>query len=154
MIELNRNPENYFADVEQSAFNPANVVPGISFSPDKMLQGRLFAYGDAHRYRLGINADSIPVNAPRCPMYNYHRDGAMRVDGNGGGAVNYEPNSFGGPVDNHAYNHLLLIFGEWVVITNKIKITTRNRETCIVWYLKTRRSELHTNVAAAMEECP
>ena len=104
VIELNRNPENYFADVEQSAFNPANVVPGIHFSPDKMLQGRLFAYGDAHRYRLGVNADSIPVNAPRCPMHNYHRDGAIRVDGNGGGAVNYEPNSFGGPVDNHAYN--------------------------------------------------
>lgn len=62
LIELNRNPENYFADVEQSAFNPANAVPGIGFSPDRMLQGRLFAYGDAHRYRLGVNADSIPVN--------------------------------------------------------------------------------------------
>lgn len=64
IMELNRNPENYFADVEQAAFNPANAIPGIGFSPDKMLQGRLFAYGDAHRYRLGINADSIPVNVP------------------------------------------------------------------------------------------
>jgi len=103
VLELNRNPENYFADVEQAAFNPANVVPGISFSPDKMLQGRLFAYGDAQRYRLGINAASIPVNASRCPVHNYHRDGRARVDGNGGGSVNYEPNSFGGPTDDHRY---------------------------------------------------
>lgn len=70
IIELNRNPENYFADVEQAAFNPADVVPGIGFSPDKMLQGRLFAYGDAHRYRLGVNADLIPVNRPHCPVSN------------------------------------------------------------------------------------
>lgn len=90
---LNRNPENYFAEVEQSAFNPANVVPGISFSPDKMLQGRLFSYGDAQRYRLGVNHQQIPVNAPRCPFHNYHRDGAMRVDGNHGGTIGYEPNS-------------------------------------------------------------
>ncbi|MEH6814460.1 MAG: catalase, partial [Motiliproteus sp.] len=74
-LELNRNPENFFAEVEQSAFNPANVVPGISFSPDKMLQGRLFSYGDAQRYRLGVNHHQIPVNAPRCPVHSYHRDG-------------------------------------------------------------------------------
>jgi len=92
---LNKNPENYFAEVEQSAFNPANVVPGISFSPDKMLQGRLFSYGDAQRYRLGVNHASIPVNAPRCPFQSYHRDGAMRVDGNFGGTLGYEPNSYG-----------------------------------------------------------
>lgn len=82
VLELNRNPENYFSEVEQVAMNPANVVPGISFSPDRMLQGRLFSYGDAHRYRLGVNHQQIPVNAPRCPFHNYHRDGAMRVDGN------------------------------------------------------------------------
>lgn len=102
MLELNRNPENYFTDVEQAAFNPANVVPGIGFSPDKMLQGRLFAYGDAHRYRLGANFESLPVNASRCPVHNYHRDGAMRFDGNGGESVNYEPNSFNGPVDDRS----------------------------------------------------
>ncbi len=93
--ELNRNPDNYFADVEQAAFNPGNVVPGISFSPDKMLQGRLFSYGDAQRYRLGVNHFQIPVNAPRCPVGNFHRDGAMRVDGNHGGTLHYEPNSYG-----------------------------------------------------------
>ncbi len=93
VLELNRNPENYFAEVEQVAFNPANVVPGISFSPDKMLQGRLFSYGDAQRYRLGVNHHLIPVNAPRCPVHSYHRDGAMRVDGNQGATIGYEPNS-------------------------------------------------------------
>ena len=97
-LVLNRNPENFFAETEQAAFSPASVVPGISFSPDKMLQGRLFAYADAHRYRLGGNYAQIPVNKPQgCPVHNYQRDGAMRVDGNGGGRPNYEPNSFGGP---------------------------------------------------------
>ena len=95
VMELNRNPENFFAEVEQSAFNPANVVPGIGFSPDKMLQARLFSYGDAQRYRLGVNHHQIPVNAPRCPVHSYHRDGPMRVDGNHGGTLGYEPNSYG-----------------------------------------------------------
>ncbi len=93
MLELNRNPENYFAEVEQAAFNPASIVPGIGFSPDKMLQGRLFSYGDAQRYRLGVNHGQIPVNSPRCPVHGYHRDGAMRVDGNYGSTKGYEPNS-------------------------------------------------------------
>jgi catalase len=94
-FELNRNPENYFADVEQAAFNPANIVPGIGFSPDKMLQGRLFSYGDAQRYRLGVNSEQIPVNAPRVPSHSFHRDGQMRVDGNHGSTLGYEPNSYG-----------------------------------------------------------
>jgi len=94
-FELNRNPDNYFADVEQAAFNPASVVPGIGFSPDKMLQGRLFAYGDAQRYRLGVNHHQIPVNAPRNAAHSFHRDGQMRVDGNHGSTIHYHPNSFG-----------------------------------------------------------
>jgi catalase len=94
-FELNRNPDNYFADVEQSAFNPANIVPGISFSPDKMLQGRLFSYGDAQRYRLGVNHNQIPVNKPRCPFHSYHRDGQMRTDDNRGSTLGYEPNGYG-----------------------------------------------------------
>lgn len=93
-FELNRNPENYFQDVEQAAFNPANIVPGIGFSPDKMLQGRLFSYGDAQRYRLGVNHHQIPVNAPKCPYHSYHRDGQGRTDGNYGATLGYEPNSF------------------------------------------------------------
>lgn len=95
ILELNRNPANYFAEVEQAAFNPANIVPGIGFSPDKMLQGRLFSYGDAQRYRLGVNHHQIPVNQARCPVHSYHRDGAMRVDGNFGCTQGYEPNSLG-----------------------------------------------------------
>jgi catalase len=95
VLELNRNPANYFAEVEQVAFNPGNIVPGIGFSPDKMLQGRLFSYGDAQRYRLGVNHHLIPVNAARCPFHSYHRDGAMRVDGNHGSTLGYEPNSYG-----------------------------------------------------------
>ncbi|MBN1686951.1 MAG: catalase [Spirochaetales bacterium] len=95
VLELNKNPENYFADVEQSAFNPANTVPGIGFSPDKMLQGRLFSYGDAQRYRLGVNHNLIPVNRARCPVHGYHRDGLMRTDGNYGSTLGYEPNSYG-----------------------------------------------------------
>ena len=96
-FELNRNPENYFADVEQAAFAPTTIVPGIGFSPDKMLQGRLFAYGDTQRYRLGVNHWQIPVNYPRgVKNFNpYHRDGAMRVDGNQGSTLHYEPNSYG-----------------------------------------------------------
>lgn len=108
-MTLDRTPVNYFADVEQAAFNPANMVPGIGPSPDKMLQGRLFAYGDAQRYRLGINHTHIPVNSPRgCPFdhgQNYGRDGAMRFDGNGGAGPNYEPNSFGGPAESGEAHH-------------------------------------------------
>jgi catalase len=104
LLELNRNPENYFAEVEQAAFEPSNVVPGISFSPDKMLQFRIFAYADAHRYRLGSpNYPDLPVNRPRVAPHTYNRDGAMRFDGNYGGAINYEPNSFGGPVEDRRF---------------------------------------------------
>jgi catalase len=93
-IELNENPQNYFAEVEQAAFAPAHVVDGIGYSPDKMLQGRILSYPDAQRYRLGGNYEQIPVN--RCPFMvsNYQRDGQMRVDGNGGKGPNYFPNSF------------------------------------------------------------
>ncbi|WP_445221492.1 catalase [Bradyrhizobium sp. Pa8] len=95
VMELNRYPDNYFAEIEQAAFSPANVVPGIGFSPDKMLQGRLFSYGDAQRYRLGVNFNHIPVNAPKCPFMSYHRDGTMRTDGNLGATPTYWPNSKG-----------------------------------------------------------
>ncbi len=94
-LELNRNPENYFQDVEQAAFAPTNLVPGIGLSPDKMLQGRLFSYADAQRYRLGVNYHQIPVNAPKIEKNAYHRDGLMRVDGNYGARTHYEPNSYG-----------------------------------------------------------
>jgi catalase len=105
-FELNQNPDNYFAEIEQAAFNPANAVPGTSFSPDRMLQGRLFSYGDAQRYRLGVNHHQIPVNMPKEVKnpHSFHRDGQMRVDGNLGSELHYEPNSYGdwddSPEDN------------------------------------------------------
>ncbi len=119
---LNRNPENYFAEVEQAAFSPANFVPGIAASPDKLLQGRLFSYHDTHRHRLGPNYHLIPINQPKAAaMVNYQRDGSMRVDDGGGSGPNYYPNSFGGPqpqpdasdppfevsgmADRHPYTH-------------------------------------------------
>lgn len=88
VLELNRNPQNYHAEVEQVAFSPANVVPGLGYSPDKMLQGRLFAYHDAQLYRVGTNHQQLPVNRPRCPVHHQQRDGAMALD-NGGAAPNY-----------------------------------------------------------------
>jgi len=97
---LNKNPENYFAEVEQATFSPGNFVPGIEASPDKMLQGRLFAYADAHRYRVGANHNALPINRPKAEVNNYQRDGFMRPDNNGGSSVYYEPNSFSGPKES------------------------------------------------------
>ncbi len=99
VMELNRNPDNSFAEIEQVAMSPSNIVPGIGFSPDKMLQGRIFSYADAHRYRLGTHYEALPVNAPRCPVHHYHKDGAMRFfPNNPNPDAYYEPNSFNGPV--------------------------------------------------------
>jgi catalase len=104
VLELNRNPLNYFADVEQAAFGPSNMVPGVGLSPDRMLQGRVFAYADAHRYRVGTNHQQLPVNAPRSPVNSYQRDGAMAFGSNGGSAPNYEPNSYAdSPKQNPRY---------------------------------------------------
>ena len=102
VMELNRNPDNYFAEIEQAAFSPSNVVPGIGFSPDKMLQARVFAYADAHRYRLGTHYEALPVNAPKSPVHHYHKDGAMRFFANDTGNPDayYEPNTMSGPAED------------------------------------------------------
>lgn len=102
VMELNRNPENYFQEIELAAFSPSNIVPGISFSPDKMLQARIFSYADAHRYRLGTHYEALPVNRPRCPVHHYHKDGPMRFFPPLTGNLDafYEPNSFGGAVED------------------------------------------------------
>ncbi len=114
-FELNRNPENYFADVEQAAFNPASVVPGISFSPDKMLQGRLFSYGDAQRYRLGVNHNLIPVNAPKCTVNSYHRDGTMRVDSNAGATIGTSQIlTMSGKNKKNSLSRYLILMGELI----------------------------------------
>ena len=104
VLQLNRNPVNYHAEVEQAAFSPANVVPGLGFSPDKMLQGRLFAYHDAQLYRVGTNHQYLPVNAAKCPVRHHQRDGAMSFNGNFGSAHNYDPSTVAGaPAQNPAY---------------------------------------------------
>ena len=98
-LELNRNPENYFAEIENAAYSPSNIVPGIGFSPDKVLQARIFSYADAHRYRLGTHYEALPVNAPKCPVHHYHKDGAMRFfePKHCNTDAYYEPNRFNGP---------------------------------------------------------
>lgn len=142
---LNRNPENYFAEVEQAAFSPGNIVPGIGFSPDKMLQGRIFAYGDAHRYRLGANHQLLPVNRPRATeAINHQRDGAMRFDGNGGSSPNYEPNSFDGikeapqhapfplPVEGIAGHHTLSHGDDYVQAGNLYRLMPEAEKAMLV----------------------
>jgi catalase len=103
VLELNRNPEHYFAEVEQSAFSPSNIVPGISWSPDKMLQARVFSYADAHRYRIGTHYEMLPVNRPKSPVSTYDADGPMRLDAPKGKDAYYEPNSFGGPTEDKRF---------------------------------------------------
>ncbi|WOO41707.1 catalase [Rubellicoccus peritrichatus] len=103
VLELNRNPENYFAEVEQASFSPSNIVPGIGFSPDKMLQARIFAYADAHRYRVGTHYEMLPINRPRNPVNHYHLDGSMRFDAPNGSDAYYEPNSFSGPTQDERF---------------------------------------------------
>lgn len=99
VLELNRNADNYFAEIEQVAMSPSNIVPGIGFSPDRVLQARIFSYADAHRYRIGTHYEALPVNAPKCPVHHYHKDGAMRFTPNMPNPdAYYEPNSFGGPI--------------------------------------------------------
>ncbi len=105
VMELNRNPQNYFAQIENAAFSPSNIVPGIGFSPDKMLQARIFSYADAHRYRLGTHYEQLPVNQPQCAVHHYHRDGQMNTAqdiATGSGDAYYEPNSFDGPVQDES----------------------------------------------------
>ncbi|MBK1835119.1 catalase [Roseibacillus ishigakijimensis] len=103
VLELNRNPENYFQEIEQSAFSPSNIVPGISFSPDKMLQARIFSYADAHRYRVGTWYEALPVNRPKSPVNTYHADGQMNFLPPHGSDAYYEPNTMGGPVEDSRF---------------------------------------------------
>jgi catalase len=156
VMELNRNPENYFAEVEQAAFSPANVVPGISHSPDKMLQFRIFSYADAHRYRLGVNHESPPVNRPRCPVHDYYRDGSMRFDGNYGGAVNYEPNSFGGPAEDPRFKEPpLAISGEAARYDHRRGNDDFGQAGALFRLMSPeQKGQLMDNIAAAMRGVP
>jgi len=160
-FELDRNPDDYFAEIEQAAFAPSNIVPGISFSPDKMLQARVFSYDDAHRYRLGGNYQHIPVNQPRCPVHNYHRDGRMNtVGGNQLGGNNdayYEPNSFGGPAeDNSAQEPPLRISGDAARYDHHGKGDDDYWQVRALFNLfkDDEKQRLFTNIADAMKGVP
>ncbi len=116
VLELNRNPENYFAEVEQSSFSPSAIVPGISWSPDKMLQARIMSYADAHRYRVGVNYQQLPVNKPRCPVMHYQRDGAMSTGQCGAAAVYYPNSREGAPRPAPEYKEPAWSLGDNVVV--------------------------------------
>ncbi|MFZ1289295.1 MAG: catalase [Melioribacteraceae bacterium] len=156
VLELNKNPENYFAEIEQASFEPSNVVDGISFSPDKMLQARIMSYADAHRYRIGVNYASLPVNQPKSEVNTYHRDGNMRFDGNHGEAVNYEPNSMGGPKQNAAYKEpVLKISGDADRFDHREDEDYFTQPGKLFNIMNTdQKNQLFYNIKCAMEDVP
>ena len=158
VLELNRNPDNYFAEIEQAAFAPSNIVPGIGFSPDKMLQARIFSYADAHRYRLGTHYEALPVNAPRCPAHHYHKDGPMRFFRNDTGNPDayYEPNSFNGPAQSEAIREPpLKISGDADRYNHRVGNDDYSQPRALFRLLShAERERLMDNVGAAMQGVP
>jgi catalase len=159
VMELNRNPENYFQEIELAAFSPSNVIPGISWSPDKMLQARIFSYADAHRYRLGAHYEALPVNRPRCPVHHYHKDGPMRFFEQMTGNVDayYEPNSFNGAAENPAYREPpLRIPADFADRYNHREGNDDYRQVTALFNLfdAGQQQRLFDNVAAAMAGVP
>jgi catalase len=158
VLELNRNPDNYFAEIEQAAFAPSNIVPGIGFSPDKMLQARIFSYADAHRYRLGTHYEALPVNAPRCPVRHYHKDGPMRFFRNDTGNPDayYEPNSFNGPAQSEALREPpLKISGDADRYNHRVGNDDYSQPRALFRLLShAARERLMDNVGAAMQGVP
>ena len=157
VMELNRNPDNYFAEVEQAAFSPSNIVPGIGFSPDKMLQARVFSYADAHRHRLGTHYESLPVNAPRCPMNHYHKDGQMRFFPNFPNPdAFYEPNSFKGPVESPEFAEpTLKISGDAARYSHREGNDDYSQPRALFnLFDKGQKARLFSNIAEAMQGVP
>ncbi len=156
IMELNRNPENYFAEVEQSSFSPSNIVPGIGFSPDKMLQARIFSYADAHRYRVGTHYEMLPVNRPRSQVNHYHADGAMRFDIPKATDAYYEPNTFGGAKENSRFAEPpLAISGDADRYNHRDGNDDYTQAGNLFRLLPQEEKErLFTNIAGAMEGVP
>lgn len=156
VLELNRNPENFFAEIEQAAFEPGNMPIGMGASPDKMLQARLLSYPDAHRYRIGINYAALPVNKPHCPVHTYNRDGQMRFDGNGGGSVNYQPNSFNGPIDNLQFSEpALKISGDAARYDHRVGNDDYQQPGDLFRLMKKeQQAQLIDNIVRAMNSVP
>jgi catalase len=157
IMELNRNPDNYFAEIEQAAFSPSNIVPGIGFSPDKMLQARIFSYADAHRHRLGTHYEALPVNAPHCPVHNYHKDGQMRFTPNNPNPdAYYEPNSFGGPVEQPEFAEPPLKISGDADRYNHREGNDDYSQPCALFNLfdEGQKARLFSNIADAMRGVP
>jgi len=156
VLELNRNPENYFAEVEQAALAPSNIVPGIGHSPDKMLQARIFSYADAHRYRVGINHHQLPVNKPRCPVHTYHADGSMRLSGHSNPNAYYEPNTVGGPAQAEQYREPPLKISGDADRYNHRDGNDDYRQPGDLFRLMTadQKQQLISNIKAAMDGVP
>ncbi len=161
-FELNRNPENYFAEIEQAAFSPSNIVPGITFSPDKMLQARIFSYADAHRYRLGTHYEALPVNQPKCPVHHYHKDGSMNFFGHMSGSADayYEPNSVNGPVESPSAKEPPLRidgnadrYAQKDGAGQKVDDFTQPRALFML-FDAAQKARLYANIAAAMAGAP
>ncbi len=157
VMELNRNPDNYFTDIEQAAYSPSNIVPGIGFSPDKVLQARIFSYADAHRYRLGTHYEALPINAPKCPVHHYHADGAMRFFENFKNPdAYYEPNSFGGPVQAPEYREPPLKISGDADRYNHREGNDDYGQARALFHLfdDAQRQRLFENIAASMKDLP
>lgn len=158
VMELNRNPDNYFAEIEQVAMSPSNIVPGIGFSPDKMLQARIFSYADAHRYRLGTHYEALPVNAPKCPVHHYHKDGSMNFFGHKSGNTDayYEPNSFGGAVARPEVKEPPLRISGNADRYDHREGNDDYSQPRALWQLfdEGQRQRLYSNIAAAMKGVP
>ncbi|MDO6413854.1 catalase [Sphingomonas sp. BIUV-7] len=156
-LELNRNPENYFAEVEQIAMSPSNVVKGISFSPDKMLQARIFSYADAHRYRLGTHYEALPINQPKSPVNHYHKDGLLRFFAdNGNPEAYYEPNSFDGPAEDPSYLEPPLPVNGVAKRYNHRENNEDFKQPRALWAMfdEGQKGRLYANLAAAMHGIP
>ncbi len=156
VLELNRNPENYFAEVEQASFSPSNIVPGISWSPDKMLQARIFSYADAHRYRVGTHYEMLPINKPLSPVNTYHMDGSMRLDAPGGPDTYYEPNSFDGPAQDESFREPPLKISGDADRYNHREGNDDYTQPGDLFRLMSdnQKSQLFNNLAAAMDGVP
>lgn len=156
VMELNRNPQNYFAEVEQASFSPSNVVSGISFSPDKMLQARVFSYADAHRYRVGTHYEMLPINRPKVEVNTYHADGSMRLDVPDFGDAYYEPNSFGGPKEDKTYKEPAFpVNGDGDRYDHRIGNDDFSQPRALFRLMNVdQKAQLFSNIASAMEGVP
>ena len=156
VAKLDRNPEHYFAEIEQSGFSPSNVVPGIGFSPDKMLQARIFSYADAHRYRIGTHYEALPVNRPKSQVNHYHADGAMRFDAPKGTDAYYEPNSFNGPKEvKSAMEPPLHVKGDATRYDHRVGNDDYSQVKALFDVLgHDQQQRLYGNIAAAMQGVP